>query len=91
VVNRRAGETAAYLDEQVLEIRLLSITGRAPVAERTRVQNRLRCNPLALRPEFEQPPIAVLHAPRSPPPGRTRTACPDPDADPSQRQYRCSA
>ena len=45
---------AAHLDEQALEIRLLSDHRKDLVAERTRVQNRLRWHLLELCPELEQ-------------------------------------
>jgi transposase len=45
---------AAYLDEQAMEIRLLSDHRRDLVAERTRVQNRLRWHALELSPELER-------------------------------------
>jgi transposase len=45
---------AAYLDEQAMEIRLLSDHRKDLVAERTRVQNRLRWHLLALCPELER-------------------------------------
>jgi transposase len=45
---------AAHLDEQALEIRLLSDHRKDLVAERTRVQNRLRWHLLELCPELER-------------------------------------
>ena len=45
---------AAYLDEQAMEIRLLSDHRKDLVAERTRVQNRLRWHLLELCPELER-------------------------------------
>jgi transposase len=45
---------AAHLDEQAMEIRLLSDHRRDLVAERTRVQNRLRWHLLELSPELER-------------------------------------
>ena len=45
---------AAYLDDQAMEIRLLSDHRDALVAERTRMQNRLRWHLLALCPDLEQ-------------------------------------
>jgi transposase len=45
---------AAHLDERALEIRLLSDHRKDLVAERTRVQNRLRWHLLELCPELEQ-------------------------------------
>src|SRR6266545_3487176 len=45
---------AAYLDEQAMEIRLLSDHRKDLVAERTRVQNRLRWHLLELSPELER-------------------------------------
>jgi transposase len=45
---------AAHLDEQAMEIRLLSDHRKDLVAERTRVQNRLRWHLLELCSEFEQ-------------------------------------
>jgi transposase len=45
---------AAHLDERAMEIRLLSDHRKDLVAERTRVQNRLRWHLLALCPELEQ-------------------------------------
>jgi transposase len=44
---------AAYLDERALEIRLLSDHRKDLVAERTRIQNRLRWHLLDLSPELE--------------------------------------
>src|SRR5215211_6785556 len=44
----------AHLDERAMEIRLLSDHRKDLVAERTRVQNRLRWHLLALCPELEQ-------------------------------------
>ena len=44
---------AAYLDERAMEIRLLSDHRDDLVAERTRIQNRLRWHLLALCPELE--------------------------------------
>jgi transposase len=44
---------AAYLDEKALEIRLLADHRDDLVAERTRIQNRLRWHLLALCPELE--------------------------------------
>jgi hypothetical protein len=44
---------AAYLDQTAMEIRLLSDHRRDLVAERTRVQNRLRWHLLELCPELE--------------------------------------
>jgi transposase len=44
---------AAYLDEEAMEIRLLSDHRKDLVAERTRVQNRLRWHLLELCPELE--------------------------------------
>jgi transposase len=45
---------AAYLDERAMEIRLLSDHRKDLVAERTRVQNRLRWHLLELSPELER-------------------------------------
>jgi transposase len=45
---------AAYLDEAAMEIRLLSDHRKDLVAERTRVQNRLRWHLLELCPELER-------------------------------------
>ncbi len=45
---------AAHLDEQALEIRLLSDHRKDLVAERTRVQNRLRWHLVELCPELER-------------------------------------
>ena len=45
---------AAYLDERAMEIRLLSDHRKDLVAERTRVQNRLRWHLLELCPELER-------------------------------------
>jgi transposase len=45
---------AAYLDEEAMEIRLLSDHRRDLVQERTRVQNRLRWHLLELCPELER-------------------------------------
>jgi transposase len=45
---------AAHLDEQAMEIRLLSDHRKDLVAERTRVQNRLRWHLLELSPELER-------------------------------------
>jgi transposase len=45
---------AAYLDEQAMEIRLLSDHRKDLVAERTRIQNRLRWHLLDLCPELEK-------------------------------------
>ncbi len=45
---------AAHLDEQAMEIRLLSDHRKDLVAERTRVQNRLRWHLLELCPELER-------------------------------------
>ena len=45
---------AAHLDEQALEIRLLSDHRKDLVAERTRVQNRLRWHLLEICPELER-------------------------------------
>jgi len=45
---------AAHLDERAMEIRLLSDHRKDLVAERTRVQNRLRWHLLELSPELEQ-------------------------------------
>ena len=45
---------AAHLDEQALEIRLLSDHRKDLIAERTRVQNRLRWHLLELCPELER-------------------------------------
>ena len=45
---------AAHLDEQAMEIRLLSDHRKGLVAERTRVQNRLRWHLLELSPELER-------------------------------------
>jgi transposase len=45
---------AAWLDEQAMDIRLLSDHRDALVAERTRVQNRLRWHLVALCPDLEQ-------------------------------------
>jgi transposase len=45
---------AAYLDEQAMEIRLLCDHRKDLVAERTRVQNRLRWHLLELSPELER-------------------------------------
>jgi transposase len=45
---------AAYLDERALEIRLLSDHRKDLVAERTRIQNRLRWHLLDLSPELER-------------------------------------
>ena len=45
---------AAHLDQQALEIRLISDHRKDLVAERTRVQNRLRWHLLELCPELEQ-------------------------------------
>jgi transposase len=44
---------AAYLDEQAMEIRLISDHRHDLVAERTRVQNRLRWHLVTLDPELE--------------------------------------
>jgi transposase len=44
---------AAYLDEQAMQVRLLSDHRQDLVAERTRLQNRLRWQLLALAPELE--------------------------------------
>jgi len=44
----------AYLDEQALRVRLLSDHRRNLVAERTRMQNRLRWHLLELSPELER-------------------------------------
>ncbi len=43
----------AYLDEQAMEVRLLSDHRQDLVAERTRVQSRLRCHFIPLCPELE--------------------------------------
>jgi transposase len=48
------GFPAAYLDEQAMEIRLLSDHRKDLIAERTRVQNRLRWHLLELCPELER-------------------------------------
>jgi transposase len=45
---------AAYLDEDAMEVRLLSDHRKDLVAERTRVQNRLRWHLLELCPELER-------------------------------------
>jgi transposase len=45
---------AAYLDEQAMEIRLLSDHRKDLVAERTRIQNRLRWHLLELYPELDR-------------------------------------
>jgi Transposase len=56
---------AAYLDERATEIRLLSDHRDQLVAERVRIQNRLRWHLLALCPELEaQLPKAGPRAPR---------------------------
>jgi transposase len=44
---------AAYLDEQAMEIRLISDHRHDLVAERTRIQNRLRWHLVTLDPELE--------------------------------------
>src|SRR5271169_4366336 len=44
----------AYLDEQAMEVRLLSDHRQDLVAERTRISSRLRCHLIPLCPELEK-------------------------------------
>ena len=75
---------AAHLDEQAMEIRLLSDHRKDLVAERTRIQNRLRWHLLELCPELEQSLQAARagpartagpHRPAAAPPARPARAC----------------
>ena len=97
----------AYLDEQAMEIRLLCDHRNDLVAERTRMQNRLRWHLLELCPELEASlkrrraltrararpsrPTAAAAAGQRPGTDRARAGRPDPQTDPPDRRAQAAS